>query len=877
MGSSAIMEDSCHRRRTTTTTTNHHNTTGTNYNTHSTHSNLLQVPSGEDNDDDDDPRRQKQHQSQSQQIRGRPSKQERRRKKRIHANHDDIPFWKIVLHVGMTLFLFCIVIHFLYRRIYPYDPNEGMVEEIVYIVDDDDTNADSKGEGIDKNNLVLSSPMATPPTGTTPNQPPSTTTTTVHYTEQDEAQLALLAKHRKHDSQSITTLTADEEEEEEASVIHPVIVPEEKEEITIPPLPEFVLSSHAMKWDVYGILDSTTTNHAGSTTGTTTTTRSPFWDVAHGLRERFAARYGSENAARMLLDVGLTTYSTVDETTSNTKQKDPSGTTTTTSRRHVTEASTTGVPSDVHSTACRFHSARREDRPFYLAFGGYSVTAGRGNLYQQSFPFQLERILQTAVKMVGITSGLKVVNAAIGGSPAFPYGWCMKNFWDVSPDVVSWDYSMNEAGSVPEGLEAYIRQIIATYPNNVPKLIVKDTYLAAPRRELVGKYLPWLHDPVVLHTGPAIKPFMERPDAHNPIGFQDWRKFGAPEGAPGQALHHPALKEHELMGWMLAMHFLTALEYLESYKDTDKEIQCPEATKGGVTDLPPPVTGHNISYYDRTLFGYPTGVEGSETWKMNPLHCRTTFQPILSGDLSELVVSGTTAEDVDVTLPKSQMYYNDGWTYDLSEEERNANIKLSLYENSLGFIDSKEAYYGIYESPMMQLLLPYLPTDDRELTTAAAAAGPQVGQLASSWFESVVICQVHEKRDATACNMGSDLEYVVGGVNVTSHQMLKDTGTLYLGKPICSKIPVPSTATLTSHNTLLASSSSSSSTINSQSTTSDPPQQEQQEPQSQSEEPQLLLEKDQVGLLMTIRVNNPHISRIHQACSVSHIVWEQKQ
>lgn len=35
---------------------------------------------------------------------------------------------------------------------------------------------------------------------------------------------------------------------------------------------------------------------------------------------------------------------------------------------------------------------------------------------------------------------LEVRNAAIGGVPSFPYGWCLENFWGLDADVVSWDY-----------------------------------------------------------------------------------------------------------------------------------------------------------------------------------------------------------------------------------------------------------------------------------------------------------------------------------------------------------------------------------------------------------------------------------------------------
>jgi len=73
-----------------------------------------------------------------------------------------------------------------------------------------------------------------------------------------------------------------------------------------------------------------------------------------------------------------------------------------------------------------------------------------------------------------------------------------------------------------------------------------------------------------------------------------------------------------------------------------------------------------------------------------------------------------------------------------------------------------------------------------------------------------------------------------------------------LGKPVCTKIAVPPMATLTSHNTLLAAS------------------------YANPDERQRLLDMDQVGLLMTIQVTNPHIARVNQACSVSHIVWEQR-
>lgn len=42
-------------------------------------------------------------------------------------------------------------------------------------------------------------------------------------------------------------------------------------------------------------------------------------------------------------------------------------------------------------------------------------------------------------------------NAVIGGVPSIRQGWCQPKFLEEDADVVSWDYSMNKAGTLPEG------------------------------------------------------------------------------------------------------------------------------------------------------------------------------------------------------------------------------------------------------------------------------------------------------------------------------------------------------------------------------------------------------------------------------------------
>ena len=691
---------------------------------------------------------------------------------------------------------------------------------------------------------------------------------------------------------------------------------------TPPPLPTFPLSA-ASRFDAFGIL-------ATSATATTSSylRHEPFWTAARGLRRRYADYYGGENPARMLLDRGTTTFSSVasgrddphhdhvvdDDNRrrggngSNVKMAGDGGGSgtndenntikTATKPTTTTTTTTTTVPSDVVATACRFHDARKRRRPFTMAFGGYSVTAGRGNRHRDSYPLRLRSLLETVVKMAGIPD-LRVTNAAIGGCPSFPYGWCMSNFWGgggggggpaVVPDVVNWDYSMNESNGSPEGLEAYIRHLLSTYGRRpdieerrhvvVPKLIVKDHSTAKHRRALLHEYSPtWLHDAVALHTDRIVQPFLARDEDFRPPGFRRWREWGAPRGAPGQALHHPAVQEHTLNAWILTMHFLSALEYMMGHlEQMDGEI-CSAAHNSSPLHndqesgddlslsspsivLPPPVSGRILNKtdieFDPVLFGRPIN---DESWTMNPVQCRTTFQPIRQGDLSDIVVSGTIGEDVDSALPKSQMYYNRGWTLDLSEGERAAKRRLSMYPDGLGFIDSKEAYYGIYESPHMKLLLPIDARHGRPMP-------PRIGDQATDWVDSIVLCEVNEKSvEPNKCNLDTDIGLLIGGANVTNastapnttettasavnSKMIKTVGSVYLGKPICKYVGIPSDAQLTSHNHLLIGSGHS----------------------KYIHEDDRYLEEDQVGLLVEIYVTNPHIVHVDQACSISHVIW----
>lgn len=415
---------------------------------------------------------------------------------------------------------------------------------------------------------------------------------------------------------------------------------EMKEKPTSPPLPVWNLTDATKLYDAFGIA-----SRYGPGEDTTDPDLSLFWQAAKGLRTDFADTYGGENAARALLDRGLVNFG----------------------RANGVDR----LPTDLLTTACRIRQAQHEKRPFRFAFGGYSVTAGRGNYFRQAFPAVMEKLLHPVFYLLSIQ--LEVRNAAIGGIPSFPYGWCMSNFWHPQADVVSWDYAMNEAGGDPLGLEAYLRHTLQL-PRR-PKLIVKDTDMAVERHKLLQAYATQglLPDPVVMQVEPAARPLLDRAEADRPRGFQDWRKFGSPPGAPGQALHHPAVKEHQLMAWMLTMHFLAALELVAADQTSENPIlncaaldqtQSKESTTSQPAALLPqpfiPEAANMTQAWSSILFGAKQTMNsdstGDLTWKMNPVHCRTSFVPILSGDLSSIVVAGGVAQDMDLMLPKPMFY-----------------------------------------------------------------------------------------------------------------------------------------------------------------------------------------------------------------------------
>ena len=537
-----------------------------------------------------------------------------------------------------------------------------------------------------------------------------------------------------------------------------------------------------------------------------------FADSIRSIRDTFAERYGGDDEANKMLSRGIKTFG--DE-----------------SKRKLA----------VQHTAKRILRAAASDDPKFVAsFGGYSVTVGRGNMFSQSFPFVMESVLKEPLKKLGVD--LVVRNAAIGGIPSFPYGWCLSNFLGEDSDLVSWDYSMNE-GNDATGLESYIRHALATLPKRPLVVILDDK---RNRMDLIDKYvdLGTLIDPVAIIRGDNVvdKNLLSRKEEELPEGLTKWNEWGAPKGSPGQSSWHPKFREHEMMGWMLAVHLLDAVESAAkvmkddpNWRQNNKVI----SSEGIVSEfkLPPPQTSPLDSEV-KILDGRETS-EGS--WQLNTVSCRTSFLPVVADTktITSIVVSGAAEDDGDATKSKDDSMYNTGWVIDVGKVERDTKRKVEK-KGGMGYIDMKLALYGIPESGPVKFWLPY--EGDKTLMSSGATD-------AKNYFDTIVVCEVNEKRGDKECQTESDIKFTVGSTPSADTKKIKSIAS-YLKKEICVQIPVPEGAQITKRKDVEVSDSGLHGNIANEGNA------------------------DDVGLFLEAEIINKAVSRADGACSISHVVWE---
>ena len=503
----------------------------------------------------------------------------------------------------------------------------------------------------------------------------------------------------------------------------------------------------------------------------------------------------------------------------------------------------------IDATAHRFVKAVKEKRPFVMAFSGYSITVGRGNYFSQSFPFVLQDVLQGPLKeLLGIS--LVVRNGAIGGIPSFPYGFCLEHFLGSDPDVISWDYSMNEGKRDASVLEAFVRQASRQLPNK-PMMIVLDT--SEKRMQLLKDYTSrgWLLDAIAVGKKEII-PDSAFTQETIPEGLQEWDEFGAPPNCPGRGSWHPKKQEHAMIGWIMAMHFVDAMERALELLSTSVDYR-----QGPVTPYSSPLTkiAPNEPEMNELLYGHARQDGDDTTYHMKELSCRTSFLPATdhSKVLPSVVVSGFAEGDLDIMVDRTDAHYKEGWVLDVSKVERDTKRKVEGC-GGLGYIDMKIAMYGVPDSGTLRL---WLPVEGETLQSDHDNHEHEDVTLAKHWFDDLVLCEANEKRGEQACKLDQDLEIVVGGVPVSKaiHPVLG--AAEYLKRKTCVNLGIPEGAQITNLGEVHTTDGREL---------------------TKEEKVRLSSNKngysdDDVGLIVDI-TPKAKVTRADGACCVSHVVWE---
>ena len=539
------------------------------------------------------------------------------------------------------------------------------------------------------------------------------------------------------------------------------------------------------------------------------------------------------------------------------------------------------------ATAGRILRAAANNRPFQMAFAGYSVTVGRGNFFKQSYPFVLQSILQPVLNEI-FQMDLIVRNAAIGGIPSFPYAFCLEHFLGSAPDVISWDFSMNELGKDNTAvLEAFIRHSQHQLLKSRPMIVSLDTH--SGRCSLLKQYTEkrLLQDALCVGKADAIfsKSDLTKFDSESsakstqlPLGLQEWAEFGSPKSCPGRSGWHPKKKEHELIAWVIAMEFVDEIEKAVHIAESDPDwiakftseiIESPDEPI-----FPKPLSStvpdnHGAASIDYLLYGHELGIE---KYQIHHVSCRTNFLPatdhakVLPNIVVSGLASGPTADNI--MTDRTDRDYSTGWVLDVSKLERDTKVKVEKC-GGLGYEDMKIALYGVPESGPLRLWLPiesYHILDDEDHHgnhKHDTKVGDSSWMLASHWMDSLVLCEANEKRSPEACQLDQDLQVTVGGVEVSpSSIMLMHGAGEYLKRPTCVHVSIPEKAQMTAIDQV----QTMDNTLIDEAT-------KRRLHQGLSKSSYNTKDMPLIGLTVDVRTSS-RVQRKTGACCLSHVAWE---
>lgn len=222
------------------------------------------------------------------------------------------------------------------------------------------------------------------------------------------------------------------------------------------------------------------------------------------------------------------------------------------------------------------HLARAVSRNrFVAAFGGHSVCAGHGNYFNESYAAVADAALRSGMASAKIDA--RADNLGMGGTGSVPFAWCAETMaGDV--DVVGWDYNMVD-GKKWRGAEVFARAAWSL-PSRPALLFFLDS-ARDPRRAMLDEYeradagLAVFAAPApsdFLKKLPQLRKWSARADAPHAVRDVAYdpprgsgealkrRKFNTPDGAPGRVPWHPGWRVNKLVGTLVAVWLLTALE-----------------------------------------------------------------------------------------------------------------------------------------------------------------------------------------------------------------------------------------------------------------------------------------------------------------------------
>ena len=338
-----------------------------------------------------------------------------------------------------------------------------------------------------------------------------------------------------------------------------------------------------------------------------------------------------------------------------------------------------------------------------------------------------------------------------------------------------------------------------------------------------------------------------------PTGFQDWLEFGAPEGAPGKVRSgrttRLSKKQHQLVAWLITMHFATAIELGAAHVlgiDPNHSMHG-DWLKGELISnnviLPKPQADY-VDLDSSLMLGRPIDMKlgtNSSEWRMDDIHCATTFEPIVSGDLKEMVISGSSSEDLDLMLPRGPMSYMRDWVMDLGIQAK--QNKFSFQKFNFDYRYEKKAYYGVKPSGNLTIFIPY--KESKGITHF------QPNKRPSESLTNLVLCEVNEHYGEKQCNMQDSMGYLVGGISAKA-SYIEANGASYQGKKNCVQIDIPPNAKWTTRNKM------------------------ESQVKKKSLREKLFKRHDEHGLSLSIAVVDQFVFWNSGPCSISHIIWEQR-